>query len=126
MASDREDLNQLAIDMYSMALKLNEHFISSRFHLGLMYHKTMQYQDALKCFTKVLQKIPNDKTVYISRGLVYQEMGNHQYAIKDFNQAVALDETLTDGYYFRGLSRLSTRDYHDAAEDFRKSEDNLF
>ena len=34
------ELNALAIEMYEQALKLQENFISSRFHLGLMYHKT--------------------------------------------------------------------------------------
>lgn len=72
-----EFLNEKAIEMFQEALKLQENFISSRFHLGLMYHKTNQFQEALKCFSKVLLKIPLDKTVYISRGVVYQDMGNH-------------------------------------------------
>ena len=62
--------------------------MSSRFHLGLMYHRINDYKDALKCFSKVLAKIADDKTVYIARGLVYQDMGNHQLAIKDFNAAL--------------------------------------
>ena len=33
-------------------------------------------------------KIPTDKTVYIARGVVYQDMGNHSFAIKDFNSAL--------------------------------------
>lgn len=42
-----------------------------------MYHKTKQYKDALNCFSRVIDKIDNDKTVYIARGEVYQDMGNH-------------------------------------------------
>lgn len=37
------ELNQRAIEMYQQALKLQENFVSSRFHLGLMYHKTNQF-----------------------------------------------------------------------------------
>jgi tetratricopeptide (TPR) repeat protein len=38
--ADPSERNQRAIEMYQKALKLQENFISSRFHLGLMYHKT--------------------------------------------------------------------------------------
>lgn len=87
-----------------------------------MYHKTNQFQEALKCFSKVLLKIPDDKTVYISRGLVYQDMGNHQFAIKDFEKAIEIDEQLSEGYFRLGLSRLATKDFYEAIENFRQSE----
>ena len=60
-----------AIEMYMQALALSENFISSRFHLGLMYHKINDFQKSLKCFSNVLEKLPEDKTVFIARGLVY-------------------------------------------------------
>ena len=64
--------------MYTKALGFNENFVSSRFHLGLMYHRTNEFQKALICFSNVLDPYyPDDKTVYIARGLVYQDMGNH-------------------------------------------------
>ena len=105
--------------MYQKALNLNEHFISSRFHLGLMYHRLNKFQDGLICFSKVLLRINNDKTVYIARGVVYQDMGNHQLAIKDFNDAIVIDEDLAEGYYRRGLSQLNLQNPTDAIEDFK-------
>ena len=66
-----QDLNVLAIEMYKTALQLNEDFISSRFHLGLMYHRSNEFIEALKCFSKVLLKIKNDKTIFIARGTVF-------------------------------------------------------
>ena len=61
-----------AIEMYKKALGLQDNFVSSRFHLGLMYHRTNKFHKALKCFTNVLDPYyPDDKTVYIARGLVY-------------------------------------------------------
>jgi len=55
-------------------------------------------------FSRVLVKVPDDKSVYISRGVVYQDMGNHQLAIQDFNEAIARSPDESDGYYRRGLS----------------------
>ena len=45
----------------------------------------------MKCFSKVLLKISGDKTVYIARGAVYSDMGNHKLAIDDFNKAIEID-----------------------------------
>ena len=109
--------------MYEEALRLQDNFVSSRFHLGLMYHKTNKFQEALKCFSKVLSKIPNDKTVYISRGVVYQDMANHQQAIKDFSRACQIDPKMSEAYFRRGISKLASKNYHDAIKDFGLSED---
>ena len=35
---------------------------------------------------------PEDETVFIQRGLVYQDMGNNEYAIKDFKEAIRIAE----------------------------------
>jgi len=49
-----------------------------------MFRRTSNYSEALKQFSKVMEQLPNDKTVYIERGLVYQDMQNHHMAIEDF------------------------------------------
>lgn len=85
-------LNQKAIESYQQALKLQESFASSRFHLGLMYHRISAFPEALKCFSKVLKKVENDKTVFIARGCVYYDMGNHKLAIDDFDKAIEDDD----------------------------------
>jgi tetratricopeptide (TPR) repeat protein len=89
--------------------------MGSRFHLGLMYHRLNRFDKALKCFSGVLEKMSEkDKTVYIARGLVYQDMGNHQFAINDFNQAIKLDENYAEAYYRRGISQLKSRRYNES------------
>jgi tetratricopeptide (TPR) repeat protein len=66
-------------------------------------------------------KIPTDKTVFIARGVVYQDMGNHCFAIKDFNSALEIDEKLSEAFYRRGISKLYSKDFHDAIKDFEKA-----
>lgn len=49
-----DDTNvQNAIDSFKMALEHCETFISSMFHLGLMYRRTSMFHDALHYFSKV-------------------------------------------------------------------------
>jgi tetratricopeptide (TPR) repeat protein len=63
-------------------------------------------------------KIPTDKTVYIARGVVYQDMGNHSFAIKDFNSALEIDSELSEAFFRRGVSKLYSKNFHDAINDF--------
>jgi len=56
-----------------------------------MFRRINNFSEALRQFTRVQQKMNNDKTVYIQRGMVYQDMGNHNFAIKDFERALELD-----------------------------------
>ncbi len=65
--------------------------------------------------------MPKDKSVYIARGLVYQDMGNHQFAINDFNAAINIEPTYAEAFYRRGISQLKSRRYMEAIEDFKQS-----
>lgn len=120
---DSVELYYKAIEMYNRSLELKPSFISAQFHLGIMYHKTSQYKESLKCFSTVLEKIDNDKTVYMARGAVYADMGNHHLAIKDFKSAIALDELLIDGYFKLGMSKLATKLYYEAIADLKKAKE---
>ena len=59
-------------------------------------------------FSDVETKLPNDKTVYIQRGLVFQDMKNHQAAIKDFQKAIELDATNTIAQFYLAVSKLKS------------------
>jgi lipoprotein NlpI len=65
--------------------------------------------------------LTKDKNVYIARGLIYQDMGNHQFAINDFNAAINIDSTYAEAFYRRGISQLKSRYYMEAIEDFKLS-----
>lgn len=70
----------------------------------------------------MIDQLPDDKTVYIQRGKVYQEMGNHQYAIKDFEDAIQLDPQSSEAYFYKGTSQLKSKNVRDAIEDFKAAE----
>ena len=50
-------------------------------------------------------------------------MGNHQLAIKDFDRSLEIDTELSEGFYRRGVSKLACNRFHDAIDDFGRSED---
>jgi len=36
-----------------------------------MFRRTGNFNEAIRQFTRVMEKLPEDKTVYVERGLVY-------------------------------------------------------
>lgn len=88
-----------------------------------MYHKLKRYQESIKSFTRVIDRVKDDKTVYLARGIVYFDMGNYQLAIQDFTKAIQYDDQDPQGYYRRGFSLFYAKRYKDAKNDFIKAED---
>lgn len=82
---------------------------------------------ALKCFSRVLlhSNIENDKSVYIARGLVYKDMGNFKLAQHDFTKSIEIEKKLSEGYYYRGLCKLATKNFKEAIDDFNESKYNI-
>lgn len=67
--------------MFKKALDVSNDHIPSLYHLGLMQHKSGKLTEALESFTKVLTAIGDDRLVYESRGIVYQDIKNHKKGI---------------------------------------------
>ena len=118
---ENEKINN-AIYYFEQSLQYCSTFITSMFHLGLMYRRLERYHEALQQFTKVAEHLPHDKTIYIQRGLVYQDMGNHQYAIRDFKSAIEIDPEYALSHFHLGVSKLKSRQIHKAIKYFKKSE----
>ena len=87
-----QDTNEYerAIEMFQKALDVSSDHIPSLYHLGLMEHKSKQLGAALESLTKVLAAIGDDRLVYESRGIVYQDIKNHKKAIEDFNKGAEI------------------------------------
>ena len=73
-----------------------------------MFRRTGKFQEALNQFTRVMEQLPEDKTVYIERGLVYQDMSNHKMAIEDFQQAISKDDQCIEAFFHIGTSKLKS------------------
>lgn len=69
-----------------------------------------------------MEKLPEDKTVYVERGLVYQDMGNHKYAIADFQKALEIDIDYEAAWYLSGVSKLKSGLVNEAIEDFLQAQ----
>ena len=87
-----------------------------------MFRRKNRFHEALKQFSKVESLLPGDKTVYIQRGLVYQDMGNHEFAIEDFQEAIRIDPNYSLSHFHLGVSKLKSRQVREAIEDFKRAD----
>ena len=61
-----------------MALELDPNHTPSLYHRGLMLHRLHRLDEAIDVFSMVLENAENDRLVYESRGLVYQDLRAHK------------------------------------------------
>ena len=104
--------------MFKQAQNLDPNHVASSYHLGLMYHKTGLYPQALKEFSKVLSIVGKNRLLYESRGKLYQDMRNHKAAIQDFVNALNLDPFVYTPYIYRGISYVELKEPSQAISDF--------
>ena len=64
---------------------------------------------------------PNYAETYYNRGLVYDNKGEIDRAIVDYNRAIELNPSYAEAYSNRGIAYQSQGDYDLALEDFSKA-----
>lgn len=62
---------------------------------------------------------------YLYRGILKHRMGDHEGAIKDFDQQQKQYELLADTYYYRGLAYAEVGRKDEARQDFQRAKDLL-
>jgi tetratricopeptide (TPR) repeat protein len=116
----------LALIQFQKALDLDPNHTPSRYHCGLMLHRLGQLEEAIQVFNNVISHVTDDRLVYESRGLVYQDQGKHRRAVKDFSKAISLDVTIGENYYHRGESLLRLGKLSEALHEFEEARKNNY
>ena len=60
---------------------------------------------ALKDYNAAIAQTPNDADTYVNRGIVQDELGQHEAAIADYTKAITLKPDLHLAYYNRASLR---------------------
>jgi Flp pilus assembly protein TadD len=68
------------------------------------------------------QSILRDAELYNRRGIAYEEKGQHDQAISDYNKALEINPRLADAYNNRGVAYYFKGEYEKSWEDVKKAQ----
>ena len=86
-----------------------------------MLQKICNYSESLKQLGILVTALPDDIRVWIQRGLVYADLGKHEQAIQDFEEAIDIDPQCATAMFHMATSRLKAGQVSQAIEDFQSS-----
>jgi len=86
----------------------------------MTYERTLVWKDSLTLCNDILSKYDID-IVYNHRGYIYNNKGEYEQAIDDFNRALSLNPELVEAYYNRGSAYFNKKDYDRAISDYTRA-----
>jgi tetratricopeptide (TPR) repeat protein len=110
----------LAVEIRSYT-KNDEYKDFELFEKGYNANKRGDYDEALKYFSRFIEKYPNLSTAYFNRGVVKGELEDYRGAIQDYNKAIEINPNDASAYYNRGLAKYNLEDYKGAIQDCNKA-----
>lgn len=67
---------------------------------------TRNYKEAMELYSKGIQVLPKDATLYGNRSMCHLSMKNKQLALDDADKAIECDPTYAKGYYRKAMAEL--------------------
>lgn len=111
--------NPLAIQYYKNAIRIQPKSTETWYALGKFYQDVADWNNALACYTTLLQ-FDNDKFTHYNMGVIYLEkLKKPDLAINHFSEAIKLDPNYIDAIFGRGLTYQSIHNIKLASEDYQ-------
>ncbi len=79
------------------------------------------WKNSINLFSHTLLVTKNNALAHVNRGSAYDDSGNHQLAIGDYNEAIRLNPDDADAYYNRGNSYAALERHDLAIEDYNEA-----
>jgi len=64
-------------------------------------------QEAIDCYSHMLDLNPNSASIHYNRGCLYYILGQYQDCLRDFDLACAFNSGLYEAFYYRGLAHIN-------------------
>lgn len=84
---------------------------------GAKLDASSKYPQAVECFSKVIEKMPNDPSGYYWRGLSFFHEAKYADAIADLSKVIELSPESLDAHYIRGRAYHDSKQFDKAIQD---------
>ncbi|HNQ68867.1 MAG TPA: tetratricopeptide repeat protein [Bacteroidales bacterium] len=115
------------ISVFSILKLKNKNIAISIFVIIVLINSILTYQrnkvwlDDITLWTDVINKSPNKARPYGNRGIAYDNLGNWELALQDYNKAIEINPDYAIAYSNRGLIFGKLGDYDNAISDFSEA-----
>jgi tetratricopeptide (TPR) repeat protein len=115
------NLNEDALIDFTAALSQQRGNLPAQFGFAKATVLLGGADQAIKPLTRVIEAAPENAEAYQLRGRAYNGAHKIKEAIADLEKAISINPEDHDAYFWLGAVRLRTKEYRDAAEQFRKA-----
>ncbi len=108
-----------ALNDFSRALQLNRQYANTWFNRGEIHSDRGDFARAIADYAEAIRLAPRESEFYHARGKAYSRMGRGREGLEDLNASIKLDAENAEARVIRGEIMLASRNWSQAATDFR-------
>ena len=112
-----------AISDYSKAIKLRTDFVDAYVNRGVAYGRMDKFDEAIKDFNAAISLNRYHSGAYYNLGNVFLLKGDFNRAIENYDISLQLDPDDSISYCYRGIARLSQKEWDKARSDLNYAQD---
>jgi tetratricopeptide (TPR) repeat protein len=112
-----------AANVYSEALRNDNHYAPAHINRGLAYVALKEYEKAIADFDEAIRSTPKDASLYFKRGVAQSGSGDWPGAVQSYSEAIRINPKYADAYNNRSLAYRRIGDGNKAQADAAKSQE---
>jgi len=89
------------------------------FEIGMNKFNSEEYEEAIDCFSILIENDPLDSSLYILRGKAFHNLENFERAKKDYLTAIKISSVYDEAYYYLALTELRLEENEKAIKHFQ-------
>lgn len=88
---------------------------------GIDYYNSGKYDEAIKCFDKIIKKYPNYVWALHNKGIALYELGKYDESIKYYDRVLEKDPNFVDAWNSKGVSLINLEKFDEGVECYKKA-----